>query len=177
MADGREPSRVELIIHHEAEADRKEQEVSSLRWEAARLISEELATGKSHRQLAGEIGKSHVHVGAMARVWRDHGGNPDYQDRPFNALYRLATGQASQDRRLGESATGAGWIPPVDQDGQRVDVPEEYVGGRLEVDDQEPHFEPSGDAQPRLDRRPAGDCPNCGVGLLVGPGGLIERAP
>jgi hypothetical protein len=55
--------RVQQIIRLEKEAD-------DAQWEAARLISEELAEGKSQRQLAREIGKSQPHVLYMHRCWR-----------------------------------------------------------------------------------------------------------
>jgi hypothetical protein len=108
--------RVNEIIHHEAEADRLTAEASEHRWEAARLIVEELVTGKTQRQLAQEIGKSHVHVGAMARVWRTHGGNHDYQQAAsFNQLYRIATGQMSQDGKRPNFKPDDGEQPRLDR--------------------------------------------------------------
>lgn len=54
--------RVQQIIRLEREAD-------DAQWEAARLITEELDSGKSQRQLAREIGKSQTHVRYMAKCW------------------------------------------------------------------------------------------------------------
>lgn len=54
--------RVQQIIRLEREAD-------DAQWEAARLISEELDSGKSQRQLAREIGKSQTHVRYMVKCW------------------------------------------------------------------------------------------------------------
>lgn len=54
--------RVQQIIRLERQAD-------DAQWEAARLIAEELAEGKSQRQLAREIGKSQAHVFRMNRCW------------------------------------------------------------------------------------------------------------
>jgi len=56
-------------------------------WEAAQLIAEELADGKSIRQLASEIGKGKSHVHRMSAVWdRFKGVPPEGQD--FNACYQ-----------------------------------------------------------------------------------------
>lgn len=72
------------------------------RWRAAELIAAELATGKTQRQLAEEIGKTHQHAGYMNRVWTRF-GNLGCQDRPpFNEAYRqakLAEADADQERR------------------------------------------------------------------------------
>ena len=62
------PERVDQIIQHEAAADQKASEAEEHRWEAARLISEELADGKSQVRLADEIGKSETHVRYMRKA-------------------------------------------------------------------------------------------------------------
>src|SRR5262249_54514913 len=61
--------RVAQIIDIEKRADAAEGEASDLRWEAARLIHEELAEGKTQRGIAAEIGKSQNHVFRYNRVW------------------------------------------------------------------------------------------------------------
>lgn len=87
VIEGRALSRVEEIIIHESEADKLETSASDHRWEAARLISEELASGKKQRQLAREIGKDHKHVAFMARCWQAWGPRSP-SDRPkFNEVY------------------------------------------------------------------------------------------
>lgn len=68
-------SRVAEIIDHERQADQLAAASDAHRWEAARLIAEELDGGKSQRQLAADIGKSQTHVSFMARAWRDYQGN------------------------------------------------------------------------------------------------------
>ena len=79
-ADAELPARVEEIIFHEVEAEKLEadatklgQEADGHRWEAARLIFEEISSGKSQRQLAREIGKSYEHVRIMAKTWNIFG--------------------------------------------------------------------------------------------------------
>lgn len=82
------PRRVHEIIQHEHQADDLVAEADEHRWEAARLIAEELAQGKSQRQLASEIGKSLRHVQLMATVHGDYLGS---HDRPaFNQAYQDA---------------------------------------------------------------------------------------
>lgn len=61
--------KVQRIIELEENADKLESEASDVRWEAARLISEELASGTSQRALASAIGKSQPHVFRMKTVW------------------------------------------------------------------------------------------------------------
>jgi hypothetical protein len=64
---------------------RLEKRAESDLWDIARLISEELADGKSQRQLAREIGKGQTHVSYMAKTWAlfgDHLG-----DQSFNEVY------------------------------------------------------------------------------------------
>lgn len=76
------PVRVREIIRLESEADKLASDYDANRWKAAELISQELAGGKSQRQLGGEIGKSHSHVGRMARSW-----NLKVPGRSFNEIY------------------------------------------------------------------------------------------
>lgn len=78
--------RIAEIIDHERQADQLAAAADAHRWEAARLIATELASGKTQRQLAAQIGKSQAHVSFMARAWRDYHGN---QDRPaFTEVYQ-----------------------------------------------------------------------------------------
>jgi hypothetical protein len=76
-------------------------------WEAARLISEELADGKSQRQLANEIGKSHTHVQHMAKAWEWQLKLPPSDRPPFNELYN------SPEVR-GQSAAKPKSVPPAE---------------------------------------------------------------
>ncbi len=98
----REASRVDAIIQCEQQADAHLAEAEALRWQAAELIAAELADGKTQRQLAADIGKSHPHVSYMASVWRRF-GNLGYQERPsFNQAYqqaKLAEADADEERR------------------------------------------------------------------------------
>lgn len=61
--------RVLEIIHHERAADEAEATADEHRWEAARLISEELAAGTSQRDLATAIGQSQSQVFRKNAVW------------------------------------------------------------------------------------------------------------
>jgi hypothetical protein len=76
--------RIEHIIEHERLADKLDEQSEEHRWEAARLISEELADGTSQHELAARISKSQPHVFYMKRCWelRD---NSSYQS--FDQLY------------------------------------------------------------------------------------------
>ncbi len=83
-------NRVEAIIFHEHAADALQATRDEHRWDAARLIAEELASGKSQRQLGEEIGRDHKHVARMAKVWRTF-GDPGPHGRPsFSECYRQA---------------------------------------------------------------------------------------
>ena len=77
-------SRVQQIIEHEQRADELAAKAEEHRWEAARLISEELAAGKTQRQLGDEIGKSHEHVRLMSRCWQL---KLPGDERSFNQVY------------------------------------------------------------------------------------------
>lgn len=79
--------RVQQIIEHEAAADELAAASDAHRWEAARLIADELAAGKSQRQLAAEIGKSQTHVSRMARVWEAR-ESLETQPGAFNEAYQ-----------------------------------------------------------------------------------------
>jgi hypothetical protein len=63
------------MIDRVQEIIRLEKNAEVNQWEAARLISEELADGKSQRQLAQEIGKSQTHVRYMAKTFEIFGEN------------------------------------------------------------------------------------------------------
>jgi hypothetical protein len=64
---------VDQIRDLEARADAAEDEAIRCKYEAARLITEELERREGGaRQLAEEIGKSHTHVLRMEHVWRKH---------------------------------------------------------------------------------------------------------
>lgn len=91
QVEGHVLTRVEEIIRLEAQADRMADEADRAKWEAARLIAEEVQSGKSLRKLAGEIGKSHQHVDRMKRCWEVAGCHLKVTDRPaFNHVYNSA---------------------------------------------------------------------------------------
>lgn len=70
LTDGVPEQPAAAIRWHEQAADLLSERADEHRWEAARLISEELETGKSQRQLASEIGKSQPHVWRMNQCWK-----------------------------------------------------------------------------------------------------------
>jgi hypothetical protein len=78
--------RVEEIRNALNAVDGEGIEYEKLRWKAAKGIWEEVQTGKSHRQLAQEITKSHVYVGWYAKCWElvmdayDEGHLPIFAD-------------------------------------------------------------------------------------------------
>src|SRR5690606_33905695 len=100
------------IIHHEAEADRLQGEADAHRWEAARLIAEELDGGKSGRQLAREINKTETHVRYMRKTWEEN-ANLGSQDRPpFNEAYQAAKrGKAKPEPERSRPTPPAGVDP------------------------------------------------------------------
>jgi len=82
--------RVAEIKRHLAAAEGPDRDASIHMWEAARLIWEEIDSGKSRRALGQEIGKSHTHVRYMFNCWdivgRKIGGKPE--DLPqFSEVY------------------------------------------------------------------------------------------
>jgi transposase len=85
-------TRVEEIIWCEGQADQvvkdAAHDASELRWTAAKLITEELATGKTQREVAEEIGKGHQHVGRMTQVYKIFGGALRRQERSFDSYYK-----------------------------------------------------------------------------------------
>ena len=91
-------ARVAKIIECERQADQHAKAADELRWEAAELIASELADGKTQRQLAAEIGKTHNHARWMARAWQLFG---DQVSRPpFSAAY--AEAKKSEETRDAE---------------------------------------------------------------------------
>ena len=106
-------SNVEKIIKHEALADRGQEAVDKHRWEAARLIWEELATGKTQETLAEEIGKSQSHVSKMARAWQKYSPeNSNFQEvyyrlssKPRRATDPPAADEPEQPRRRAKEST------------------------------------------------------------------------
>jgi hypothetical protein len=79
-------NRVKQIIYHEREARRLQAETDEHQWIAARLISEELETGKAKAQLGREIHKTEAHVRYMARC---HKAKLKFGSDlpPFNTVY------------------------------------------------------------------------------------------
>jgi hypothetical protein len=92
-------NRIEEIKKHLSIADEEEISVSDHRWEAARLIWEEIEeSGISFRRLGDEVGKSHSHVRYMYRTWDLIGSR-----LPSNALPNFNTSYNSPEVR-GETA-------------------------------------------------------------------------
>jgi len=82
-------TRIEEIIWCEGQADQLDMEADGLRWTAARLIAEELDTGKTQRVLGEQIGKSHAHVGYMRQVWVRNGNLGGHSaSRSFDSYYQ-----------------------------------------------------------------------------------------
>ena len=81
---------VDRIRDLEARADASEGEAIRCKYEAARLIAEELHRRQGGvRALAEEIGKSHTHVERMERVHRRHGHKPHVRTlAEWNRLYK-----------------------------------------------------------------------------------------
>jgi hypothetical protein len=81
---------VDRIRELETRADAAEDEAIACKYEAARLIAEELERRQGGvRALAREIGKSHTHVERMERVHRKHGGKPHVKTlSEWNKLYK-----------------------------------------------------------------------------------------
>ncbi len=99
------PSGVEAIIKLEDEYDRMAADASANRWQTAELYDRELDAGMTTRELGNQVSKSHMHVGRMARVWREHGGNLGFQ-RPFNPLYQATKAPKAVDSAPMEAAGG-----------------------------------------------------------------------
>ena len=91
-------TRIEQIKKLLAMADEEELSVSEHRWEASRLIWEEIEDGATQRGLAKEIGKSHTHVRYMYNTWNLIG-----QRLPADALPNFNTAYNSPEVR-GEAA-------------------------------------------------------------------------
>lgn len=90
-------STVQRIRDLEARADAAEDEAIACKYEAARLIFEELERREGGaRALGEEIGKSHTHVLRMEAVHRKHGNKPYVTSlSAWNKLYKGDGPQAS----------------------------------------------------------------------------------
>jgi hypothetical protein len=105
--------RVEEIKRHEAIADREDSRTSEHRWEAARLIWEEITeAGTSRRALADQIGKSHTHVRYMFNCWDIvgrklvvSGGSGSLPN--FNTVYTSEEIRESHDENIDEHGAKA----------------------------------------------------------------------
>lgn len=97
---------VEAIIEHLKLADGDESEVSYHRWEASRLIWEEIKAGKSRRGLAGDIGKSHTHVRYMFNCWELVGRKLEVSDPHelpnFQEIYMSSEVRGEPDNNPGD---------------------------------------------------------------------------
>jgi predicted transcriptional regulator len=93
MLSAEERTRIEEIIWCEGEAEEivssAQREADKLRWDAAKLITEELDAGKTQFELAKLIGKSQTHVSVMRRMYKAK--IADYylgNDQSFDAKYK-----------------------------------------------------------------------------------------
>jgi hypothetical protein len=116
--------RIAQIIKLEAEADTADgqakaatEEAELLRWETARLISEELATGTSQRRLAEQVGLSQPTIFRRKEAWKRY-GNVSADERPkFSAACEEANPQGHSPVRIAARAAVAsednsgGWQP------------------------------------------------------------------
>lgn len=85
-------NRIDEIIYHETAADAESSTRSAHRWQAAKLIYEEVESGKTKYKLAQEIGKSQHHVRWSARCWdlvgKHYADGNEFSDFPnFNDTY------------------------------------------------------------------------------------------
>lgn len=80
------------------------------RWETARRYAAELDAGRSQRETARLVGKDHKHVGWMAEVWREHGGDLGPQ-KPFNRYYQAAKKAVESGRKTTPAPNPAGANP------------------------------------------------------------------
>lgn len=97
--------RIEEIKYHLAAAEGPDRQSSHHMWVAAQLIWEEIEEGKSRRQLAQEIGKSHTHVRYMYNCWDLVGrkvmtGEADTEALPnFNEVYHSTEVRGDPDEQ------------------------------------------------------------------------------
>ena len=84
------------------QADQKSAEESALRWDAARLLAEEAATGKSQRDLAAEVGRSQTYVRYSIEIWeKNRAENYNFQRSDkvtFQKLLDVYFNVRAQDR-------------------------------------------------------------------------------
>jgi hypothetical protein len=119
-------SRVEEIKAALNAADGEGIEFEELRWKAAKGIWEEVQTGKSHRQLAVEITKSHVYVGWYAKCWElvketyDEGCLPIFADIFYSTEVR---GEGFKRRKDPKQGDGRKNRKKGDEDGEEKENP------------------------------------------------------
>lgn len=117
-------SNIEQIIQHEADAERLEADADGHRWEAARLISEELATGKPQRQLAREINKSQSHVSKMKAVWEKYGTDSPENRPAFQDAYLEVSSKKPKSPKPKPNGDGNGGADNDDDNGE----PDPFIG-------------------------------------------------
>lgn len=128
--------RVQQIIRLEREAD-------DAQWEAARLIAEELAEGKSQRQLAREIGKSQGHVRFMNRCWTLRGEYYSIHPRPsFGEFYNSSFVRAAEEKAESEPVREPEPLPgleagPVPESAPKDSEEEQSAPGGTPLDEGE----------------------------------------
>jgi hypothetical protein len=101
--------RIEQIKKHLSIADGEEKSVNHHRWEASRLIWEEIEEGASRRELGKAIGKSHTHVRYMYNCWAIVGSKlPESQRPSFQDTYMSpeVRGENGEDEERDRSGSG-----------------------------------------------------------------------
>lgn len=101
---------------HEEEADKAQAASDHHRWEAARLIAEELAEGTSQRKLAAKIGKSHTHVRLMKECWEKR--KLKLPRESFNEFYN-GDKVRNRNRKPGQEQDQKNQEPSSDENRQR----------------------------------------------------------
>ena len=113
--------RIKRIKAEERAADASEKDVEAHRWEAARLIVEELDSGTTQAALAKELGQARTTVTNKARTWRKYGPGPGPLPQWHVAYEEVNHGGTSRKRVKG----GPVPKPPKPKDGSEDDDDDE----------------------------------------------------
>jgi hypothetical protein len=109
--------RISEIIRLEKEATEADGEANDLRWESARLISEELETGKTQRTLSEEVGLSQPEVFRRKTAWGRYAGVSPEQRPAFATACDEANKRGQQVSVT--TSKNEGW-EPKGQSGQNT---------------------------------------------------------
>jgi hypothetical protein len=135
-----EKDRVSQILEHERAAAGDDIGYSRHKWEAARLIWQDVQEGKSRHALAEEISRSHTYVNWMVKCWelmRKRGISDSIDRLPlFSEVYYSteirgeSAGRARQPRPDQED-TGRDRGERDDADNRHTERPADWVAGIL----------------------------------------------